>query len=420
MVSLQAELLATLLAGSSGLLWLGIRHFRKQSSAITEPCKEHEDSHAQQETPDAHEETFQAPDSFSFQEHKVGVRVELHGLQKAAELNGSFGVVLSYDADSCRYGVRKEMALAGENATLTVKASSLRAAPRLDTLAALQELVDSAPAGARVMLARGTITVEKEAADHQQQEGQPAGGSGKSGGGASNARQPKQMLLIKSAITLAGMGSRTGGTTLGFGVDLDVGVVGELVELSNFHVKGSVDISPRDVKRLRISRVSISAAGGETALYLDEISRKIPKDEEAAGRVLLEDCWVRGGTVGVWINAVGAVLRHCRVQGADTYGVQSNAAFAIEACTIGECAKSGRGAGILTRASVVQLRGKNGVNDNRVQRDCYDKEYLGYSADCRGCVGQCSCSAMFLLSAMVGGEGLIKWGEQGKGLWQKF
>jgi hypothetical protein len=40
MVSLQAELLATLLAGSSGLLWLGIRHFRKQSSAITEPCNQ--------------------------------------------------------------------------------------------------------------------------------------------------------------------------------------------------------------------------------------------------------------------------------------------------------------------------------------------------------------------------------------------
>ena len=185
-MSLQAELLATLLAGSSGLLWLGIRHFRKQSSTITEPCTEHEESPAQQDTPDAHEQTFQAPDSVNVQEHKVGVRVELHGLQKAAELNGSFGVVLSYDADSCRYGVRKEMALAGENTTLTVKASSLRAAPRLDTLAALQELVGSAPEGARVMLARGTITAEKEEASSNHAGGASDWGRGGGGGGGAS------------------------------------------------------------------------------------------------------------------------------------------------------------------------------------------------------------------------------------------
>ena len=53
----------------------------------------------------------------------------------------------------------------------------------------------------------------------------------------------------------------------------------------------------------------------------------------------------------------------------DRYGVQSNANFSIEACVIGECGGSGRGGGVLTRAGVTQLRGTNGVNENKVTLD---------------------------------------------------
>ena len=69
----------------------------------------------------------------------LGSRVEFHGLQKAAPLNGSYGVVLRESAG--RFAVRKEIAGADEAASVMVKASNLRAAPSLDSLAAVQRLI---------------------------------------------------------------------------------------------------------------------------------------------------------------------------------------------------------------------------------------------------------------------------------------
>merc|ERR1740130_1614498 len=63
----------------------------------------------------------------------LGSRVEFHGLQKAALLNGSYGVVLRESEG--RFAVRKEIAGADEAASVMVKASNLRAAPPLDSLA---------------------------------------------------------------------------------------------------------------------------------------------------------------------------------------------------------------------------------------------------------------------------------------------
>ena len=80
----------------------------------------------------------------------LGSRVEFHGLQKAAPLNGTYGVVLRESAG--RFAVRKEVAHADDAASVMVRASNLRAAPPLDSLAAVQRLVDAAPTGARVTL----------------------------------------------------------------------------------------------------------------------------------------------------------------------------------------------------------------------------------------------------------------------------
>ena len=129
--------------------------------------------------------------------------------------------------------------------------------------------------------------------------------------------------------------------------------------------------------------------------------------------MLLEDCWVRGGTVGVEISVVGCTMRRCRVQGAGSYGVYAHATFSIEACTIGDCAKFGRGGGILARAGCIEVR-QDGRNENRVQRDASDKGYLGYNPDCRGCTGRCVCSARFVMGDLPS----IKWGKQGLGRWQ--
>ena len=152
------------------------------------------------------------------------------------------------------------------------------------------------------------------------------------------------------------------------------------------------------------------------AVLLDEIALAPPPAADAPARVLLDECWVRGGSVGVLINAVGVTLRRCRVQDAQTYGVKANAAFAIDGCTIGECARSGRGAGIAARAECTQLR-CNGFNENRIQKDATDQMYLGFNAaDCRGCVGRCTCGA--LLAFAKAGEQLVHWGQKGQGSWQ--
>ena len=52
----------------------------------------------------------------------VGSRVQLYGLKNSAELNGIHGVILRFDAESGRFAVKKEMVLAAESPTVTVKA----------------------------------------------------------------------------------------------------------------------------------------------------------------------------------------------------------------------------------------------------------------------------------------------------------
>ena len=326
----------------------------------------------------------------------VGTRVEFIGLQKAPDLNGTYGVV--YDSAAGRFAVRKEVSSAGEERTnLTVKASNIRPAAPLDSLAALQRLVDAAPQGARITLARGLIEATDGTTD-----------------GAARAT-----LLLQKAITLTGMGCRNGGTVLGFGVIVGDEARGSLLELSGMHIRGAVDISPKDITRLRLCKLAVSAPRDVVALYIDEIAAKIPSSQakEADGRVLLDECWIRGGSTGVRINAVGCVMKRSRVTGAGSFGVQSMAHISVEACTIGECAKDGPpGGGILARAGCTQLRGSNGMNMNRVQRDHADNNYSGY-VDCRGCVGRCTCTAMYALPQLMG-EGLVQWGRPGKGKWQ--
>ena len=159
----------------------------------------------------------------------LGSRVEFHGLQKAALLNGSYGVVLRESEG--RFAVRKEIAGADEAASVMVKASNLRAAPPLDSLAAVQRLVDAAPAGARVTLPRGEVPLRARAtsptteprravdveSDADVADQTEAGAEVEEAEEAEGGTQGGTLLLSR-AITLAGMGCRSGGTVLHFGV----------------------------------------------------------------------------------------------------------------------------------------------------------------------------------------------------------
>ena len=397
------------------------------------------------------EEEEEEPSHDSF---PSGSRVQFHGLQKAQALNGAFGVVLRYEASSERFVVRKEVARSDEAPTVTVKGLNLTTAPPLTTLAALQRLIDSAPAGARVNLARGTVSSGEEPVAGAAEAGAGAEAATGGGGAEGEEEEGRGVLVLPRAISLCGVGSRSGGTVLAFCIAASDDCEGELLELLGFHCHGTpsspsgavVDIAPRDVQRVRMRDVSITApampprpangpppsardaAAGFVGLYVDEIARRVPHEAEGgpSGRVTLEECWVRGGKYGVCINAVGVRMRRCRVTAAGSFGIKANATFAIEQCTIGQNATSDRiGGGILSRTSVVEVRSANGFNENRVQRDQTDEGYLGYQkVDCRGCpAGRCNCTAMMAL-AMMSGESLIRWDTgdptRPEGRWQKL
>ena len=227
-------------------------------------------------------------------------------------------------------------------------------------------------------------------------------------------------LRLPRALTLAGVGSKTGGTVLsGFSV-----VVGEevdgggLLELVGFHVSGgAVDVSPMELSRVRLSDVSVTApAGTMAALYIDEIGTQLLGRAEEEERVLLDGCWVRGGVNGVVVNAVGCTLRHCRAQGAAQYGVHANASVALEACTVGGCGK----AGVLARAGLTELRSAGGINENRIQRDAWDKSYNGFSATSNA--NACACTSFFQFAQAYsmmqgGGIGKVTCAPAGQGRW---
>lgn len=318
--------------------------------------------------------------------------MQFHGLQKIPELNGRYGVVLRYDKGADRFAVRKEVVRAAETLSVTVKATNLIAATGPRALAELQELLDEAPAGARVTLPRGPVVADGASAD---------------------------TLVINSPIVLMGMGGRSGGTVLDCNLSVGPDVKGELLEFQDFHVNGLVEVAPMDVTRVRLVKVSIAAPASrefrDPALRLDEIGMMVPRGDDAMGRCTLESCWVRGGFIGIEINVVGCLLKQCRVQGAFTFGLKGNAAFALDGCTIGDCGKSGRGGGITAMGACTQLR-VAGVNENRIQSDAKDKHYSGYSGCDPGCASGCICgAARFALAYEMPA---VKWGSKGNGKWQ--
>jgi hypothetical protein len=75
-------------------------------------------------------------------------------------------------------------------------------------------------------------------------------------------------------------------------------VEGELLELSGFHANGQIDISPWDLQQLRLTKLSVRAPPGAPAVHLDEIALSPRPAAEAPARLLMDECWVRGGNLG--------------------------------------------------------------------------------------------------------------------------
>ena len=215
----------------------------------------------------------------------LGSRVEFHGLQKAALLNGSYGVVLRRESAG-RFAVRKEIAGADEAASVMVKASNLRAAPPLDSLAAVQRLVDAAPAGARVTLPRGEVPLRARAASEPTAEPRRAVDVESDADAADQAEAGDQVekveaaeggtqggtLLLSRALTLAGMGCRSGGTVLHFGVTVgpEVPPVPYIQPrqmahpIRGMHVHG-YQVEPCELRLLWLCSLGRSSSGGGRA-----------------------------------------------------------------------------------------------------------------------------------------------------------
>ena len=355
----------------------------------------------------------------------AGTRVEFHGLKRAADLNGTHGVVLRYDASTGRFAVRREVSCADEeSAAVKVRAANFRVAPRHEVLSSLQRLVDAAPAGARVTLPVGAVAADAPPGGDDGDEPASSSSSSSSSSGGSGSSSGGSVLILRRAIRLVGLGGRAHGTELRFGVQLSPDLVGEVVELAGLHVVGPVDVSPLRLTRVRLSGVSITAPAGRgagPALAIDELGAPPPAGDEADRRVLLDGCWVRGGEVGLLLNSAGCTLRDCRVQGAGSYGVRSNALFFIEGCTIGGCGVSGGGGGgIIARQGLTELRAPNGTNENRVQGDHNDRGYSGYRDHAQGCfVGRCVCGVVGrMMAGQMPRAPEVRWGQSGAGKWQ--
>ena len=349
--------------------------------------------------------------------------------------------MLRYEQSSERFVVRKEVACVDEVPTVTVKGVNLSTAPAHRTPADVQALIDAAPAGARVALPRGKVGEAVAVNVIGASDGQAAA--------VPDASVASGTLVLPRAITLCGVGSRHGGTDLACCIQAGDECEGELLELCGLHRHGTpstsggavVDIAPRDIQRVVLRDVSISAPQVDAAtanssasfvgcvgLYLDEISRKVPRDAEGgpSGRVTLEDCWVRGGKTGIVINAVGVRMRRCRVR--LVQGALASVQVRPSPSRVAPSAAARRplaSAVASSRTSVVEVRSANGMNENRVQRDQADRGYAGYQkVDCRGCpAGRCNCTALMAL-AMMNGESLIKWDQSDpsrpEGRWQKL
>ena len=96
--------------------------------------------------------------------------------------------------------------------------------------------------------------------------------------------------------------------------------------------------------------------------------------------------------------------------------MHANASVALEACTVGGCGK----AGVLARAGLTELRSAGGINENRIQRDAWDKSYNGFSATSNA--NACACTSFFQFAQAYsmmqgGGIGKVLWAPAGQGRW---
>ena len=163
----------TMAAAAAGAIWLATTVLRRGSRFGDKPLQQSLDDQLaedpviaampqqeQTEDPDIGDELPEEQHQEEEPSHPSfpsGSRVRFHSLQRAPQLNGTFGVVLRYEQSSERFVVRKEVACVDEVPTVTVKGVNLSTAPAHRTLADVQALIDAAPAGARVALPRGKV-----------------------------------------------------------------------------------------------------------------------------------------------------------------------------------------------------------------------------------------------------------------------
>ena len=175
------------------------------------------------------------------------------------------------------------------------------------------------------------------------------------------------------------MGGKTGGTLLKCNVEVD-DAIGECVELSGLHIHGTVDLAPRDVTRVRLSRVrDRTALTCHAALFLTRSA---------------EDPRPRGGEFGqprgngglgarrlcdVHINAVGVVLRATRYRTPSRLACTRMRALR-RGVHMSMCARSGRAA--LSRARTAN-RYAGTATSMRIGCSAMRTRYSGYSGDCR-------------------------------------
>jgi len=278
-------------------------------------------------------EAAHAPEGTSAGHDRALHRVSLHSLQSKPELNGAVGHVIKFDEGSCRYVVELTVSAKGEIYLIKAKPENVTALePMAGTLAEVQGFVDVAASkgpGARVALPSGDFDAQ----------------------GSASA-----VLNIPCALTIKGDGPEK--THLHFAVSVAEDAKGELLRLNDFSVNGApVTIRGKGVKRAQLTRLKIDMLHGVQSEHRgsDALMLKDVRNGDREDTVVVEECEVRGGSDGVFIN-VPCTIRKCKILNAQSRGIFGNECFTIESSTVQGCG----GYGMKTRA-ICRRVGRNKI-----------------------------------------------------------
>jgi hypothetical protein len=301
--------------------------------------------------------------------------------------------VIGLDADSGRLAVEMELTKKGEQHSFMAKETNLLALPaRPRTAAALQELVDMAGDGCRVSIPTGKF-VASDACKELVIKGaitlagknemiRVLGGAGwtedfkyKISRTSTRELQVAFAMIAHPRLGAAAAGggledsivhliveatfeeNRRNESALHFPVSVSADACGDLLHLATFSVVDApLNIGGKNIKRAKIQKLQVSLVSPRWDAKRDKDALVLNSIGPTSCSVLVEDCDVRGGSDGVYVNTNFVHLLNCHIHEAQSRGIFGQYHYVIENSMVWGCG----GYGMKTRGGC-ERRGRNSI-----------------------------------------------------------